>query len=179
MILQIDNNKILADLTALNTISNPNNGDCYFITSEECVYSFYNQPRNANPGEWRKDADIAIYQKTSILSEGFTDVTQFYSNVSSFLDDEKIKYNQRIEDGKELSIQMMSELRLNSINLNLPREVNKYIEEKLDLVKLNIDRGWWISAKEEMEVVVVESYLTQDLYDRIMGYITEYIDNNY
>lgn len=88
-------------------------------------------------------------------------------------------YTKRIKDGRKLSKNLMSELRLNSKKNNLPREVNAYIESKLDKVKINIDRGWWVTALEELESITIENYFTQELYDRIHATITEYILNNY
>lgn len=88
-------------------------------------------------------------------------------------------YTKRIKDGRKLSKNLMSELRLNSKKNQLPREVNAYIETKLDKVKLNIDRGWWVTALEELESTTVELYFTQDLYDRIHLTISTYISENY
>lgn len=88
-------------------------------------------------------------------------------------------YLKRISDGVKMSRDLMSELRVNSKVNALPRAVNKYIEEKLERVKTNIDRGWWVTALEELESTTVESYFTQDLYDRIHLTLTEYIAENY
>jgi len=88
-------------------------------------------------------------------------------------------YEKRILDGVEMSKNLMAELRVNSKVNNYPRAVNKYIEEKLDKVKTNIDRGWWITALEELEVVTVDSYFSQELYDRVHATISGYISLNY
>ena len=95
------------------------------------------------------------------------------------IDLEAEKYQQRIDDGIQMSINLMSELRVNSKVNNLPRQVNDYIEQKLEKVKTNIDRGWWVTALEELEQVTVESYFTQELYDRLYNTITTYIAENY
>lgn len=88
-------------------------------------------------------------------------------------------YIKRIADGRKMSRDLMSELRVNSKALNLPRAVNKEIETKLEKVKLNIDRGWWVTAKEELDLVVVDGFLTQDLFDKVNLTITNYIAANY
>lgn len=88
-------------------------------------------------------------------------------------------YTKRIKDGRKLSKNLMSELRINSNKNNLDRSVNAFIEQKLDKVKINIDRGWWVTALEELNSTTVELYFTQDLKDRIHLTITNYIAGNY
>ena len=88
-------------------------------------------------------------------------------------------YLKRIEDGQLMSIYLMSELRLESVINGYNRDVNRYIEIKLDKVKINIDRGWWVTALETLENIVVESYFTQELYDKLHNTITNYILINY
>lgn len=92
---------------------------------------------------------------------------------------ESKKYKKRIADGVKMSRDLMSELRVNSSFNNLPRSVNKEIETKLEKVKTNIDRGWWVTAKEELDLVIPSGYLTQELWDRINLTITNYINDNY
>lgn len=92
---------------------------------------------------------------------------------------ESLKYEQRQKDGLVAINNLMSELRLNSIQHNYPREVNKSIEIAFESVTKNILLGWWISAKEECELVQVQGYVTQGLKDRIYNTITTYISNNY
>ena len=93
--------------------------------------------------------------------------------------EEKKRYDQRVLDGQNANLMLMAELRLNSIQNNLPREVNKYIEEKLELVRSQVVSGQWISAREKLDLVVVEGYLTQELYDRIKLKLDTYISENY
>jgi len=88
-------------------------------------------------------------------------------------------YNKRQEDGKKAIIQMISELRLNSQALNLPRSVNKEIEKRYWDVAIAINNGWWITAKERAEIVVVADVVTQQLYDSILAKINGYIALNY
>ena len=73
----------------------------------------------------------------------------------------------------------MSELRLNSLENDFPRIVNKTIEDEFMKVTEAVERGWWITAKEECEIVVVGGYVSQELYDRIYLTITNYILENY
>ena len=92
---------------------------------------------------------------------------------------EKDLYKKRVRDGQDMSAALMAELRVMSIANNLPREVNKFIEEKLERVKINVDRGWWITALEELEAQQPISFFTQDLYNRIHDTISNYIAENY
>lgn len=95
------------------------------------------------------------------------------------VDVEARKYEQRQQDGLKAVNSLMSELRLNSLANNYPREVNKAIEDAFAKVTSNILLGWWVSAKEECEIVPVGGYVTQALKDRIYTTITSYITNNY
>jgi len=93
--------------------------------------------------------------------------------------EEKLKYDQRKKDGSDAFLMLMSELRIYSKENNLPREVNRYIEDKLEFVKSQVIEGQWISAREKLDLVIVEGYLTQELYDRIQLKIDTYILENY
>ena len=93
--------------------------------------------------------------------------------------DEAERYVQRQLDGVNAVNSLMSELRLNSIVNNYPRVVNKTIEDSFKKVTHNILIGWWVSAKEECEVVQVNDFVTQALKDRIMNTIVAYIEVNY
>lgn len=88
-------------------------------------------------------------------------------------------YNRRREDGINAAVALISELRLNSINNNLPRAVLKDIETAFAKVDDNIRKGWWITAKEECEAVTVGGNVTQELWERIYNTITAYIAQNY
>lgn len=92
---------------------------------------------------------------------------------------EKHRYDKRVTDGQSAYLMLMAELRLNSITNNLPREVNREIEEKLESVRIQVVSGQWISALEKLQAVQVGGYLTQQLYDRIQTSLTEYIAANY
>ncbi len=99
MILQIKNDLILADLTVLDNVSNPVNGECYFITSEGGCYSYYSQKGKVIG--FAKDSDAVIYSKASILESGFTDVTVYFPNVLGTPTEEiKEKYRIYELDGK-------------------------------------------------------------------------------
>ena len=95
------------------------------------------------------------------------------------IEEEKIKYDQRVLDGQDAYLMLMAELRITSKQYNLHRDVNKFIEEKLELVKSQVINGQWISAREKLDLVIVEGYLTQELYDRIKLELDTYISENY
>lgn len=87
-------------------------------------------------------------------------------------------YRRKI-DGEQAFFELMAELRLNSIVNSLPREVNKYIERKLKNVRDEVLLGQWISAREYLDEVVVEGYLTIELWDRVKDKLDTYIAANY
>jgi len=120
------------------------------------------------------DLDTCVdYIKTTIGEPVVLNAFQEQVNI------EKDLYKKRIQDGKDMSMGLMAELRVNSQLNGLPRDVNKHIEEKLDKVKINIDRGWWVTALEELETVTISTFFTQALYDRIHNTIFTYIQENY
>lgn len=82
-------------------------------------------------------------------------------------------------DGEKAFFELMAELRLNSLANSLPREVNKYIERKLKNVRDEVILGQWLSAREYLDEIVVEGYLTQALYDRVKDKLDTYIAENY
>jgi len=53
------------------------------------------------------------------------------------------------------------------------------IENILDPVILKITRGDWMTAKNEINSIVVAPPLDQSLYDEIFNYINNYIEENY
>jgi hypothetical protein len=95
------------------------------------------------------------------------------------ISDEFIQYEKRQRDGLQSLNLMMAELRLNALQNNYPREVNRSIEEAFAEVINSIQLGWWVTAKEKCELVPVAGYVTQELWDRIYNTITNYIAANY
>lgn len=93
--------------------------------------------------------------------------------------EEKRKYDQRVIDGQNAFLSLMAELRLYSIANSLPRAVNRYIEDKLELVKSQVIEGQWVSAHEKLDAVIVEGFLSQELYDRIKNTLEAYILTSY
>lgn len=96
------------------------------------------------------------------------------------IDVESDIYRKRLKDGQDAVRNMMSELRLNSQANNYPRSVNKAIEDAFKGVSdaLSI-YGWWVTAKEELDEIVVSEVVTQEFWDRINLVITTYIAENY
>ncbi len=93
---------------------------------------------------------------------------------------ETLKYmSKRRLDGEQAFFGLMAELRLHSLQNDLPREVNKYIERKLRDVRDEVLLGQWISAREYLDEVVVEGYLTIELFNRVKDTLDNYILENY
>lgn len=180
MIIQINNDRIKADLTELNSVSGPSNGDCFFITSEGCVYSFYNQPRDNKPGTWGKDVDARIYEKSSSLTSGFTDVTSHYPNILG-TPIEEIKEIYRIfeADGKayfeEIRAGLVAQFKA---GLKTNAEIFE-IESKLENTTSKIIKGDWMTAQYHLSLISAGGALEQSLLDEVSTYIANYITNNY
>jgi hypothetical protein len=140
------------------------------ITDSNCIENFN--------GVLFTENELSIYGD-SILDQLNLDSIVANHTIEAPLDDEITKYYQRQNDGKSAIIKMMAELRLNAIALNLPRSVNREIENKYWEVTVAINNGWWITAKEKAELVAVEGVVTQGLYDSILAKINGYIALNY
>lgn len=96
------------------------------------------------------------------------------------VDEEALKYYTRATDGERMYFYIVAELRLNSIANNLPRSVNKSIERAFKSVRNEIKNGQFISAREHLiEDVTVGGSITQELYDRILKKIDDYIAISY
>lgn len=101
-------------------------------------------------------------------------------NTENTIQNEALIYeNKRALDGQRAFYLLMSELKQNSEVNSYPRAINKFIERKLKNVRDEVINGQWISAKEYLDEVTVESYLTQELWDRINLKLTTYIAENY
>ncbi len=180
MLLQIENTKIKANLTELNAVVNPIHGDAFFITSEDCVYSYYNTTKNEDAGQWKDDCDFVMYHKTSILSEGFTDVTASYPDVLG-TDKEEVKliYQKYETDGIEFNNDFRAGLVLKYKGGLLTALEIYYIEAKLDTLRKQVKNGDWLTASNTLSQLIVEGSYTQDIHDEIETFINNYIANNY
>lgn len=87
--------------------------------------------------------------------------------------------HKRMVDGQVAFFGLMSELKKNSEDNNLPRSINKFIERKLKNVRDEVFKGQWISAREYLDEVIVEGFLTIELYNRVKDTLDTYIANNY
>lgn len=91
-------------------------------------------------------------------------------------------YIKRQKDGQDAVSSLMSELR-NAAKLNpdqdQARAINRSIENAFEKVTQNVLLGWWVTAKEQCELVPIGGYVTQQLWDRIYNTITQYINHNY
>jgi len=126
--------------------------------------------------EWRKATPEEIQQGSSEMIK--ISEKNFDDGVSE-IENEKINYIKRVVDGKDAFLNIVAELRLFSIDNNLPREVNKEIEQKLKQVRNEVVLGQWKTAREELDLVIVEGYLNQAFFDRIKKKLDDYIEENY
>ncbi len=93
----------------------------------------------------------------------------------------KMQYKCREKDGKEYFEEVRSDLVYSyTIEETITAEDVFFIETALEPVLLKLERGDWMTASYLMtNNVVVQSSLTQELYDEILNYINLYIQNNY
>ncbi len=178
MILQIKNDLILADLTVLDNVSNPVNGECYFITSEGGCYSYYSQKGKVIG--FAKDSDAVIYSKASILESGFTDVTVYFPNVLGTPTEEiKEKYRIYELDGKAYFEEIRAGLVIQFKMGNKTSAEIFEIESKLENTTSKIIKGDWMTAQYHLSLVASGGALEQSLLDEVGGYIANYINENY
>lgn len=124
--------------------------------------------RSATPEELLENPDVTnVVEQTEVIES------------TDLVGDEKLKYDQRVIDGQNAYLSLMAELRLTGIANGYPRSVLRGIEDKLELVKSQVVDGQWVSAREKLEDVVVESPLSQELYDRIKDTLETYILTSY
>lgn len=155
-----------------------NDGDYIDIKHIELDYNLYT--KQIYSGFVKEDGSTFVDVNECISYLRFIIAEPLIENeIDEQLDIEKNLYRKRVRDGKEMSMSLMAELRVMSKVNNYPREVNRYIEDKLDKVKINIDRGWWVTALEELEATIPMSFYTQELYNRIHLTISTYIKENY
>ena len=163
MILQIHNDKVLSEVLSLDGITNPINGDWFFINDIKKVYAYYINPRNNN-GNWYIDSDVVVYKKALILEVGYIDVTSYFSNVSSFIEDEIKVIKRRRSDGTEAYNSTLAELRLARLDSGAPHSVfNDLVYIPLQRVIIEINNGGWISAYEDLNNVENNAIFTAEM----------------
>lgn len=178
MILQIKNDLILADLTALESVNSPVNGECYFITSEGGCYSYYSQKGKVIG--FTKDLDAVIYSKTTALDVGFTDVTVYFPEVlGTPIEEIKQLYRVYEADGKSYFEEIRAGLVAQyKAGLKTSAEIFE-IESKLENTTSKIIKGDWMTAQYHLSLITAAGALEQSLLDEVGAYITSYITNNY
>ncbi len=180
MILQIENDKIKPNLETLNLVENPKHGDIYFVTSEGCTYFYYNTGKNTANGEWVKDLDAVIYRKSSVLTDGFTNITTHYPNIiKAPLEEIKEAYKKYALDGCEYFDEVRAGLVLEyKAGVKTSGEIFD-IETRLEPVTMKLKAGDWMTANYVLSGIAIEGAFKQDFKDILTAYITNYISNNY
>jgi len=91
----------------------------------------------------------------------------------------KKSYGKHETAGKEYFNQVRTDIYIQFTTGGLTESEIYDIEDKLETTINRVKRGDWMTAKHTLESVVVGGALSQELYDSIMNYITDYITNNY
>ena len=163
MVLQIKNDKVLSLISDLDSVLEPKNGDSYFIDEDKKVHQYYLNPRS-NVGAWSIDLDIIIYEKTKVLEVGFTDVTLYFLNATSFIDDERKLIDLRTFDGQEAYKLTLAEMRIQRLDNNIPHSVfNDNVYIPLASMINEIYKGGWISAYEDLNMTPTNIIFTEEM----------------
>lgn len=94
------------------------------------------------------------------------------------LKSETENYVKRSKDGCLAYAEISAEFRLAKLNGVLSEETHSVIEKTLIPVRNEVLAGQWISAKNEL-ILLGSSVIGQQLYDRLLNQITNYISENY
>lgn len=124
--------------------------------------------------------DLENSIKNNLLNAVNIIYNNLYIIINDIIDDDF--YIKTQEDGRKAVNDLMRELALFSYNNNLPRNINRKIEDTFKPVTDALLWGWWKTAKEkceELESEIDNVIITQQLYDKIYNSIVIYININY
>lgn len=94
------------------------------------------------------------------------------------LEIETKKYIKRSKDGCDAYAAISAEFRLAKLSGQISEETHSVIERTLIPVRNEVLAGQWISAKNEL-ILIGNTIIGQQLYDRLLNQITNYISENY
>lgn len=125
---------------------------------------------------WKEDAEaIPAIIKGDVQPTGYTLIT----------DPDEIKviitseYKQHTFSGIEYFEKMRASLAYDAIEGTITFADAFYIEGELSGIKANVVSGDWKTAQYNMGLITPSGALTQGMYDDILGYIDQYIIDNY
>jgi len=101
-----------------------------------------------------------------------------HNDILHQIDLETDRYIKRTRDGVEAYAKISAEFRLAKLSGQISEQTHGYIEATLIPVRNEVLAGQWISAKTILESIGALN-IGQDLYDRLHGQITNYINYNY
>jgi hypothetical protein len=180
MILQIENSKVLVNLTDLDTILSPTHGLLYFVQEMGCVYSYYNTIKNNAAGVWDKDVNAVIYVKSSVLDVENTDVTSFYPGIiKNPIEEIKLSYEVFEADGNLYFGEIRANMVLDYKMGNITSTDIFQIETLLEPVSLKLKAGDWMTASYVLSLVSPVGAFTEGFKTELLTYINNYITNNY
>lgn len=88
---------------------------------------------------------------------------------------EKLRYQQRKQDGIDTYLSIAAEFRLSG----MPRDNRRSLENQLEAARNELVNGQWITALDKLEECGTTTELTQEIYDKFHLSLTVYITNNY
>lgn len=108
----------------------------------------------------------------------FFDGEEEEKNSKEALKAETELYVKRSKDGRVAYAEISAEFRLGKLNGTISEETHSAVERALIPVRNEVLAGQWISAKNEL-ILLGSSVIGQQLYDRLLNQITNYISENY
>jgi len=101
-----------------------------------------------------------------------------HNDILHQIDLETDRYLKRTRDGVEAYAKISAEFRMAKLNGDISEETHGYIEAILIPVRNEVLAGQWISARLILESIGALN-IGDELYDRLYGQITNYINDNY
>lgn len=110
--------------------------------------------------------------------EGLTPEIEQQRQIDAMLDAEKQNYLKRISDGQTYYAQVSAQFRLARLAGQLSNEQHAGIENIYRPVRDEILAGQWLTAKELATAIDI-NIVGADIYNQILGKITQYVLENY
>ena len=114
----------------------------------------------------------------NVWVEGATPEEIHQLQIGTAKSNETEAYKKRTQDGINAYAEISAEFRLAKLNGIISEETQRYVERALIPVRNEVLAGQWISAKNELELLGIES-IGVDLYNRLHNQISDYINLNY
>lgn len=136
---------------------------------------------NSVDGKWYEQNESGV----ELTDNNIKPVYPYMVNIESLTDDELASlmefenYRKREADGVEFVRKISSDLRIAGLRAGEDRNNTKAIQNLLNPIILHLQKGWWISAREDIELIATDTVFTVELKNQIIASMDAYISNNY